>query len=108
MTCDQAFFFFFFQGRDEDDEQVVRALEPACHFGGKTQLWLYHPSATGFSENVVQAEKSYKMLEFVLKKRSAGEGLTSRSNRNNFFPSEKKQNEAFWSVYFFPEYSNST
>ena len=39
-------------------EQVVRALEPACHFGGKTrQLSLFHQSATGFSENIVQAEK---------------------------------------------------
>lgn len=38
--------------------RVVRALEPACHFGGKTQqLSLFHQSATGFSENIVQAEK---------------------------------------------------
>ena len=84
-------------------EQVVRALEPACHFGGKTrQLSLFHQSATGFSENVVQAEKRYKILEFFFKKkRSTGEGLTSRSNGNNFFSSEERSNEAFWSVYFF-------
>jgi len=55
-------------------EQVsVRALEPACHFGGKTrQLSL---SVTGFSENVVQAEKSCKILYFFLKKEIGWRGL---------------------------------
>ena len=54
----------------------MRALEPACHFDGKTrQLSLFHQSATGFSENIVQAEKSYKMLEFFDKKAIGWRGL---------------------------------